>query len=111
MGGISSFLLNNNALILSDYARKKEDTSITEFSPLSFYNLFLKLEKFGLSGENNHQLWEIADSAVYMQKFLIENKEFYFLIQFKTNGIPIDKFAIYIKKFEEKITPLLRSYI
>ena len=111
MGGTASFLLNNNALILSDYIRKKEDISINALTPGSFYNLFLKIEKFGLSGENNHQLWEISDSAVFMQKFLIENKEFYFLIQFKTNGIPIDKFAIYIKKFEEKITPLLRSYI
>ena len=111
MGGISSFLLNNNALILSDYARKKEGTNITEFSPVSFYNLFLKLEKFGLSGENNHQLWEISDSAVFMQKFLIESKEFYFIIQFKNNGIPIDNFAIHIEKFEEKIAPLLKSYI
>jgi GTPase SAR1 family protein len=113
MGGIASFLLNNNALILSDYSKKKEDTSNIEFSPGSFYNLFVKLEKFGLSDEKRNQLWETSASSVYMQKFMIENKEFYFLIHLKNNGIDfsIDKFTTHFKKFEEKITPLLKSYI
>lgn len=109
MGGAASILLTQNAIILSDYSDDWKKGKFFESSQANFYNLFIKLQDFGLL-HSDRVMWKLNGISILLKKFMIEDKEFYVLLETK-DAKRANRLDKYMDRFIKKIKPLMDHYL
>lgn len=103
-------LLNENSLILSDYATNKEIEVVSEISAPHFQNLFRTFTDFKLITKNQ-AVWQMEDSIILFNHFNIDDNSLYLLTLSSHEENIVKKFEKNFPKFKERITPLIQTYL
>ncbi|MHA1648184.1 MAG: hypothetical protein ACTSVL_11470, partial [Promethearchaeota archaeon] len=103
-------LLNENSLILSDYAIDKEIEIVSEISAPHFQNLFRTFTDFKLITKNQ-ATWMMEDSIILFNHFILDDNSLYLLTLAKNGDNITKKFEKNFPKFKERIKLLIQTYL
>ncbi len=103
-------LLNENSLILSDFATDKKNEIVSEISAPHFQNLFRTFTDFKLITKNQ-ALWQMEDSMILFNNFNIDGNSLYLLTLAKNEENITKKFEKNFPKFKERIKLLIQTYL
>ena len=103
-------LLNENSLILSDYAVDKKIETVSEISAPHFQNLFRTFTDFKLI-TRDQAIWHMEDSMIMFNHFKLENNSLYLLTLTRDKENAAKKFEKNFPKFKERIKLLIQTYL
>lgn len=109
MDGSASLLITRNSIVLSDYSENPATGKFFELSQPYFYNIFLNLEEFSMISKD-YVVWYLKPFYFVLKRFIIDNKEFFLLLQIGDIKV-IEKMPDIVEKFKEKIKPILQNFI
>ena len=103
-------LLNENSLILSDYAVDKDIELVSEISAPHFQNLFRTFTDFKLI-TRDQAIWQMQDSLVLFNHFNLEDNSLFLLTLTNNEENIRKKFERHFPKFKERIKLLIKTYL
>jgi len=103
-------LLNENSLILSDFAIDKNTETVSALSAPHFQNLFRTFTDFKLITKNQ-AIWQMENSIILFNHFILDGNSLYLLTLAKNGDNVPKKFEKNFPKFKERIKPLIQTYL
>ena len=103
-------LLNENSLILSDFAIDKNVETVSALSAPHFQNLFRTFTDFKLI-TRDQAIWKMEDSTILFNNFNIDDNSLYLLTLAKNEENVTKKFEKNFPKFKERIKDLIQTYL
>jgi GTPase SAR1 family protein len=103
-------LLNENSLILSDFAVDKNTETVSALSAPHFQNLFRTFTDFKLI-TRNQAIWQMEDSIILFNHFILDDNSLYLLTLAKNGENIPKKFEKNFPKFKDRIKLLIETYL
>jgi len=103
-------LLNENSLILSDYAIDKSTETVSALSAPHFQNLFRTFTDFKLITKNS-AIWQMEDSIILFNHFILDDNSLYLLTLAKNVKNFEKNFEKNFPKFKDRIKLLIETYL
>jgi GTPase SAR1 family protein len=106
----SLIIINENSIILSEYAKDKASGAVAEISAPHFQNLFRTFSDFKMLKENS-AIWKMEHDQVMFYKLLFGKRPYYVLCMANIE-IPIkNEFEKNLGEFRNRIDPLIETYL
>jgi GTPase SAR1 family protein len=103
-------LLNENSLIISDYAVNEVTGKVSEISAPHFQTLFRTFSDFKLLKKNN-AIWHFEDEAILFYKWVIGTVPLYLLVLLDDRPDIIAHIEKILPDFADRAKPLMDTYL